>query len=258
MKKATKEYIEKEELDFLGAKIEDIFVPNKINICGYESTDVELLSATRYKDWINGAFYSCFATWDMEPTQPVRKMMKTLSFAEKEKKVLHMLKSRPISAALESAVFTFRISGVPRTFLAQITRHRQMSFGVQSMRVNSTFNNRVRAPQVLIDAEDKEQLTLFEHTVRLCKTLYKDMIEAGIPMEQARLIMPMGTTTTMSAVMRLKDIKDYIRARTSAIAQDEHTQVVGELLKVFKEKQPEYYNILKTPFTEKIIQEYAK
>jgi len=253
MKKADRKYIKKEEKEFLGFTLKDRF-KGMGDLCGYESTEVELLSATDYEDWINGAFYSCFATWDQEPGRPVRLMMKNLSFEEKEKKVKHMLKQRPISAALESSVFNFRISGVPRTFLAQITRHRAMSFGVQSLRVNSCYSNDVRVPE-LITPESRKK---YNRIVFECKGLYRQMIEEGVPMEQARLIMPLGTTTTMSAVMRLRDVMQYVRDRSSAISQDEHTQVVAVLLKELKTKQPKYYELMKSDKTEALIQEYVR
>ena len=256
--KATEEYIHKEEKEFLGVEIVNRFPAFSQSICGYESASVELLQATNYKEWIDAAFYNCFATWDMYPITPVTKLMETLSPEEKEKRVIAMLKQRPISAALESAMFTFKISGVPRTFLAQITRHRQMSFGVQSLRVSSCYANLVRAPQVLIE-EESPVLGKYIDTVNRCREVYREMIEDGVPMEQARSIMPMGTTTTMSANMRLRDVIAYCRARTSGITQDEHSYVVALLVRCLKKDAPEFYeNFIKSDHLERLMKKYME
>lgn len=260
IKNATMDYIHAEEKEFLGTELNELFPETDKQICGYESSKIELLNGTVYEDWIDAAFYSCLATWDMSPSNPVETMLKTKTFEEKEQMVLTILKKRPISAALESAIFTFKITGVPRTFLAQITRHRQMSFGVQSLRVSSCYGAEVRAPQVLFDDPTFENMDLlgeYENTVKQCKAMYKKLIENNVPMEQARSIMPMGTCTKMTAVMRLKDIMTYARDRTSAISQDEHTFLVMLLLKEFKNKAPKFYeNFVKHEKTEELMSKY--
>ena len=257
LKKATNSYIASEEKEFLGKELTEKFSTPKKQLCGYESANVELLCSSNYEEWIDGAFYACFATWDMQPAEPVTKMMERYPFARKEAMVIKMLKQRPISAALESATFTFKMSGVPRTFLAQITRHRQMSFGVQSLRVNSCYANPVRCPQVLLEGTDQEMIGEYEAVVKQCRAMYKKLINEGVPMEQARSIMPMGTTTTMATVMRLREVLAYCRDRTSAITQDEHSYVVAKLAKCMKENATRFYdNFIKNDHIEELIKRY--
>lgn len=263
-KEANSKYIVDEEIEFLGQPVGHNFEEPEKQIAGYESIKVELLSSSDYKSWVKGAMWASLCTWDTTPQEPVSKML-DLPFEEQEKKLLFMLTKRPISVALEAANFTFKITGVPRAMTHQIVRHRQMSFGQQSYRVSSCYSDPVRVPVSLLEKfgkdfspegklvyEDFEKvdnkiLHLYERytdVVKSCRSIYKDLIEAGIPMEQARCIMPMGTCTKIAVTMRLRDMVDYFRGRTSDIAQDEHTYIVCLMAKEMKEKQPEFFKFV--------------
>lgn len=256
IKEANEKYIVDEEVEFLGAPVGSSFPEGEgPNVSGYESIQVELLSFPDYKQWVDSAFYASLATWDTTPYEPVTKMLKEASFEEKEKKLLYMLSKRPISVALEGAVFTFKIVGVPRTMTHQIVRHRQMSFGQQSLRVSSCFADPVRIPQKILEAKERNQLMVghtpavdlireYNETVTQCRELYKKMIDTGVPMEQARNIMPMGTLTKIAATMRLRDMIDYFRGRTSGITQDEHTYMVCLLAQEVEKKCPEFFAMI--------------
>ncbi len=248
-KEANNKYIVDEEVEFLGAPVGDNFVEPEEEIAGYESIKVDLLSASNYKEWVNAAMYASLVTWDTTPHIPVSKFL-DLPFEEKEKKLMFMLTKRPISVALEGAVFTFKIVGVPRAMTHQIVRHRQMSFGQQSYRVSSCYSDPVRVPVSLkeraIKGEAKAVLMLKEYKdcVKNIRYMYKKLIQNEIPMEQARCIMPMGTCTKIGVTMRLRDMVDYFRGRTLDIAQDEHTYIVCLMAKEMKNKQPEFFKFL--------------
>ena len=251
-KQANNQYIVDEEIEFLGEPVGHNFEEPEEQVAGYESIKVELLSSSDYKDWVNGAFYASLVTWDTTPQIPVSDMLKNHSFEEREKKLMYMLTKRPISVALEGAIFTFKITGIPRAMTHQIVRHRQMAFGQQSYRVSSCYSDPVRLPvslQEKVNSGDTIAVELKEQyiaTVMRVRKMYKELIEYGIPMEQARCIMPMGTCTKIAATMRLRDMIEYFRGRTSDITQDEHTYMVCLMAKEMKDKQPEFFNFIKT------------
>ena len=250
-KEANEKYIVDEEIEFLGAPVGDNFIEPEQQVAGYESIKVELLSSSNYKDWVKAAMYASLVTWDTTPHCPVSKFL-DLPFEEQEKKLMFMLTKRPISVALEGAVFTFKITGVPRAMTHQIVRHRQMAFGQQSYRVSSCYADPVRYPMTLGDkvlnmVEGAEDLMReYTEAVKHVRKVYKSLIEFGIPMEQARCIMPMGTCTKIGVTMRLRDMIEYFNGRTSDITQDEHTYMVCLMAKEMKDKQPEFFNFIKT------------
>ena len=222
-----------------------------------------MLSGSNYRDWVKGAVYSSLCTWDTTPQLPVSKLIEG-PFEEMEKRLLFMLTKRPISVALESAVFNFKITGVPRAMTHQIVRHRQMAFGQQSYRVSSCYSDPIRFPVTLqekIDKGDelaKDLKKIYILCVRNVREMYKQLIEYGVPMEQARCIMPMGTCTKIGITMRLRDMIEYFNGRTSSIAQDEHTYIVCLMAKQMKYLQPEFFKFItsKCKDLEKVMDQY--
>src|SRR3990167_3483627 len=247
-KSASEEYILKEEVEFLGKEIGNFFAEPPKQLAGYESIQVTLTSPNgdnAYKDWINSSFYSCFETWNKSPEYPVDELANTLSFEEKETKVLYMLSQRPISATLESVHFTFRLLGVPRSLLAQFNRHRQFALCERSMRVSSCYADAVRVPESLLQMPESEErqklMKIYEDTVKHCRETFKTLVEANLPIEQVRNIMPIGVLSSTNATMDLKSLVDYFRARTIDITMDEHTYLVCLMAKEMKEKQPKFF-----------------
>lgn len=244
MKKADREYIEAEEKEFLGKIVEDRFVEPTQHIADYDSINVKLIYKPNYKEWVKANSYTAFTTWDTEPYNPVTMIHEAGTFEDQEAKLLYMLKQRPISAVLESAIFQFKITGLPRSMTHQIVRHRGMSFNQESFRVSSCYSCPVRAPRELYEKKDKALLTAFENAVMIARRTYKQLVEAGVPIEQARNIMPMGTLTKITATMRLRDVIDYFKARTLDISQDEHTYLVALCMRELKDQAPEFYKLV--------------
>jgi len=252
-KEANEKYIVDEEIEFLGAPVGHNFEEPEQQVAGYETIKVELMAGSNYKEWVKAALYNSLCTWDTTPQIPVSKMM-DWDFEKQEKTLMFMLTKRPISVALEGAVFNFKITGVPRAMTHQIVRHRQMAFGQQSYRVSSCYSDPVRYPITLKekiledDADGKYNKLMADYIDAVVKvrSVYKDLIQAGIPMEQARGIMPMGTCTKIGVCMRLRDMIEYFNGRTSDITQDEHTYMVCLMAKEMRDKQPEFFKFICT------------
>jgi len=264
LKKADNEYIIREEKKFLGKAIANFFAEPENQVLGHESIDVELtapLSKEAYDDWINSAFYNSLCTWDKSPENYVSEMAKKYSVEEKEKLLMNILNERPISVALEGVTFAFRIKGIPRTMTHQIVRHRKMAFGQQSFRVSSCYAEPIRLPQTLIDGEVKnveELINDYTNAIKQCRSVYKKLIRSGVPMEEARNIMPMGTLTAIGLVTNLRALIEYFASRTSSIAQNEHTYIVALMAKELKLKQPKFFDFIakKVPNIIKIMEDY--
>ena len=87
------------------------------------------------------------------------------------------------------------------------------------------------------------------NAVRAVRNVYKELIQNGIPMEQARCIMPMGTCTKIGVTMRLRDMIDYFKGRTGDIAQDEHTYIVCLMAKEMRDRQPQFFKFITSKVT---------
>ena len=238
MKQTKQEDIKKEEREFLGKELHH--GSYKDNYCGYENMTAEIMTATPYREWVRGAAYATFATWDCTCCKPLDDM----SFEEMEEKLLSMLKKRPISVATESAKFTVRLTGVSRAITHQLVRHRRMAFGQQSLRVSDPGQDPIRLPQSLDFAEGEDLFLEMVEVLSELKPLYYKLIKNGVPPEQARNVLPIGITTKIVVTLDLREVIAYFRARTSSIAQDEHTQLVFRMMKAFERQQPEYWSII--------------
>ena len=243
MKKADKKYIEKEVVEFFGKKIKQKELKDKF--CGFKTMECELLSPLgeeSYRQWVNAAFFSTFATWD----ETGDRLLDDMPFEEREERLMYMLKSRPISVARECIKFTFRLSGISRAVTHQLVRHRKMAFGQQSLRVSDPSQDAIRLPEVMWNDENKYQDAIERCVEVMCdvKKLYSDLVDIGVPREQARAVLPIGITTKINATMDLRAMIDYFRARISGIAMAEHTYMVALMAQEIKTKQPKFYDYI--------------
>lgn len=116
--------------------------------------------------------------------------------------------------------FVFMLENISVSWREQAVRHRigahagndvgvdivpdlaESSFWSQSMRIQdmSAFarNGNYRVPQTILDHPDKTLLQLYRNTMRDIEYAYWAMVRAGIPMEDAREVMPLGAQHRMS------------------------------------------------------------
>lgn len=250
IKKANMEYISEETEKYLKTPFEFDFGSDG-GVATREGTRVELIYSPNWDDWMSAMYWTAFNTWNngheinlnriIEDSEDINDI--TISF----------LKERPISACLESAVFIFSIENIPRTMTHQIVRHRGMSFNQESFRVSPCHHADIRMPDNLTE----EQKNLYAEQAQDCRESYKRLIEEGVPIEQARNIMPMGTCTSLTMTTNLKHLQAYIKARTMDISQDEHTYIVALILKQLKNNANKFYeHFIKTDKTEEIMKIY--
>jgi thymidylate synthase (FAD) len=140
----------------------------------------------------------------------------------------------------EHAQITLAVEGVTRVTMAQITRHRHVSFDVQSMRyvgVDGSDDSyavppSIRDPDHVSGYEgpidmDCSNHELLEDTYRVrvdeLFDWYERMVDNGMPKEDARYILPLATTVNLSMSMNpraLLHIED-MRGQGGGDAQDE-------------------------------------
>jgi len=252
IKEADMSYISKETEEFLGKKFK--FNPDDYGaVATRKGAVVSLLYMPNWEDWIKGMFYTAYTTWDNHSEISLPKIYEESTLDEIASMTVEFLKKRPIAACLESAVFVFRIDNIPRTMTHQIVRHRGMSFNQESYRVSPCHHADMRIPDGLND----EQQNMCEKHADYSRDLYNKLIEDGVPIEQARNVMPMGTCTHITMTTSLKELQKYIRARTMEIAQDEHTYIVALILDELRKYTPEFYeNFIRTKETDVILLKY--
>jgi flavin-dependent thymidylate synthase len=133
--------------------------------------------------------------------------------------------SRTIKSSWEFCDLVFLIEGVTRATAQQMTRTRNASYAMQSQRVTDA---RSIAVTNNLEAHSNASKT-FDHAVRDAKTHYSRLVDAGVPLEEARGVLPMNVQCNLIAKYNLRALSDLIKARKSLRAQGEYNQIVHDM-----------------------------
>jgi len=127
----------------------------------------------------------------------------------------HIIKSGHTST-MEHTHFTFTVEGVSRALLAQLTRHRQLSFSVQSQRYNKfSSDSRSGGFDYLVPntVTDQHSLTKFELMMKDIQDMYDDLIALGIPQEDARSVLPNAACVNLVTSGNLRAWLEFYKKR---------------------------------------------
>ena len=114
-------------------------------------------------------------------------------------------------SVLEHASATVRISDVSRSLLAQLTRHRLFSYSVRSMRtVHASLEDTVIPRSV----KERGMEIEFNGALKHAHFVYNTMIDAGVPLEDARFILPLGTKTEIVMTGNFRNWIHFLRERS--------------------------------------------
>ena len=154
-----------------------------------------------------------------------------------ESSLRHAVESEHESV-LEHAVFTFRVEGLSRAALAQLTRHRLASFDVQSQRFVRIYGMDLVMPESIRESPFYvEAGSLLEDVMNL----YQRMVDAGIPAEDARYVTPQAVPTTLIMTMNARELRHFFSLRCCNRAQWEIRQMADEMLRLCKKTAPEIF-----------------
>ena len=141
----------------------------------------------------------------------------------------------------ELADVTFEIK-TSRAIAAQILRHRSFSFQEFSqryaeatefepveLRLQGETNRQVGNEVVDPIIGNVEASFLIKDHIRKSNQLYKDLIEAGIAKESARMILPLTTESTLYMKGSVRSWIHYIEIRATEDTQKEHREIAQEI-----------------------------
>lgn len=139
------------------------------------------------------------------------------------------------TSVLEHAVFTFRVQGLSRAALAQLTRHRLASFDVQSQRYVKLTDWGAVFPETVMATPFAEEA---EGLVWQSMALYQRMVDAGVPAEDARYFTPQAITTELVMTMNARELLHFFSLRTCNRAQWEIRHLADEMLTICRQLAP--------------------
>lgn len=151
-----------------------------------------------------------------------------------------ILEGAKYPSVLEHVVFTFFISGISRVTSHQLVRHRLASYTQESQRYSVVSKDYV-IPQSIKDKGFEDRFkSLVEETYKL----YQEMVDAGIPYEDARYVLPQAVTTNMLMTVNLRELLHIACLRLSDEAQWEIRELVHRMINEVKKILPEIEDLL--------------
>ena len=125
-------------------------------------------------------------------------------------------------STIEHVVFTFAISGVSRTLSHQLVRHRAgVAFDQQSQRYVKFKGAATMLPHSIAEG-DADLRERFEEQVDGALGLYGELVQAGIPGEDARFVFPNATRTNLVMTTNLRALIHMSGLRLCTMAQWEN------------------------------------
>ena len=140
-------------------------------------------------------------------------------------------------SVLEHASFTFGIEGISRATSHQLVRHRLASYSQQSQRyVSHKAGFEAVVPPSI--AAQPELNARFEEQLQAIHRVYADLVEAGIPAEDARYILPNAAETKIMVTMNARELIHFFELRCCERAQWEIRSMAVEMLRLVKPIAP--------------------
>lgn len=143
------------------------------------------------------------------------------SEAKKQEHLDYMLDT--IKSSWEFVDYTFRIEGVTRAFTHQLVRTRTGSYAQQAMRVVDARDFEVSLPES-IKPETNDEF-LWNEAVTTIKVVYGSMVDHGIPIQDARGILPTNIETSIMAKFNLRTLHEMAKLRLCTRTQGEYQNV---------------------------------
>lgn len=175
---------------------------------------------------------------------------------EKKRTLLSHLLAHGHFGPFEHPQATFAIKGVSRSCMAQITRHRHASFDVQSMRyvafddvdpADIEHGELIVTPPSATDldwigrnqdggAVDEETVerreAVFRQSVRRSVEEYQELLDLGMPPEDARFVLPIGTTVNIVMSLNVRMLMHVADMRAAADSQWEIREMTERILDI--------------------------
>ena len=157
--------------------------------------------------------------------------------AEQAAKLLHKILELGHYSVLEHASFTYGIEGISRACSHQLVRHRVASFSQQSQR----YVSHDQPFEAIVPNSISEQPVLSERFATHMQTthaLYRDLMAAGVPAEDARFVLPNAAATKLVMTMNVRELHHFFALRCCRRAQWEIRDMAKEMLRLARQASP--------------------
>ncbi len=219
--------------------------------------DVRLLEATDDPERVVCTAARCDYSSGFVGDQSFTETMDTVdgdTIEEKKETLIGHLLDHGHFGPFEHPQATFAVEGVSRSCMAQLTRHRHVSFDVQSMRyvafdevdpadvregamvvtppsaTDPDWVGRNQRGGAVDEGEVEKRERIFRESVTESVESYQELLETGMPPEDARFVLPIGTEVNMVFSMNVRMLMHVADMRAAADSQWEIRELTEEVL----------------------------
>lgn len=168
------------------------------------------------------AFRTCYSKLPPDEIDERVDRAKVAEFLERWLAVGH-------TTPLEHVVFHFAVSGISRSLSHQLVRHRVgVSFDQQSQRYVTYGGGRFSyvTPESVVRAGEQE---LFDELMRRIGEAYERLVQAGVPAEDARFVLPNAAATNLVLTANLAALRHMAGLRLCTRAQWEFRRFMAKI-----------------------------
>lgn len=143
-----------------------------------------------------------------------------------EKKLEHLAYMRDtIKSSWEFVDYTFEITEVTRAFTHQLVRTRTGSYAQESQRTVDVGDHGYLTPDSLREAGHNHPVEIYAHAMDDSLAAYNELISLGVPVQDARGVLPTNLHTSIIAKYTLRALHDMALVRLCTRTQGEYQQV---------------------------------
>lgn len=173
-----------------------------------------------------------------------------LDFHAKVVRMIHTFFDREHWGVFEHPQITIALRGLSRSAMAQITRHRHLSFDVQSQRYVDFSDKKTIVPKSItdedhaargegvVDVDTDAAREIYERATENSKLAYQNLLDAGVPEEDARFVMMEGTPVNMTVSGNARAFMHVVNLRQKPNAQWEAQATANAIYDALVEWMP--------------------
>lgn len=161
-------------------------------------------------------------------------------------------------SVLEFVDYTFAIDGISRACSHQLVRHRMASYEQTSQRhvnmdefeyviPNSIIECKNEICPVLRNCNISMAIPAYQDLMVIISDLYSEMVNAGIPEEDARYILPNACMTNLVMKINARSLKNFLSLRMCNKAQWEIRELADKMYKLVCEHTPQVAEYMGPP-----------
>ena len=157
--------------------------------------------------------------------------------SESVRRVLKTIITSGHTSALEHAVYTFAVDGVSRAMTHQLVRHRLASYNQQSQR----YVTYAEEPCFIVPpsvAADPAAAEAFGAATKAAFAAYRALVDAGVPAEDARYLLPNAMETKIVITMNVRELLHFFELRCCKRAQWEIRELALAMLELAEPTAP--------------------